>query len=295
MSRKRKSYFKRWIVFGVIVIALAAASIYLFQPKEVYQSITAKTGDITTYYTFSGNVETKNRQTVISETMMQISEVNVKDGDIVKKGDVLFKTTTNENIEAKIEGEIVNLNMEENELIMAGIKLLEIVDFNDLKISVKVDEYDIIAFEKGRETTVKIGAINKEIKGTVSNISKEGNIINGVTYFPATINLEKNKGIMIGMSADVKLISNNAIGVVTLPMETIQFDENNKPFVLKKDQNNEIVKTQITTGINDGTKVEIKSGVSNGEEVFFKKAIATEDKGFPRGGPPRSNNARGEA
>jgi Na+-transporting NADH:ubiquinone oxidoreductase subunit NqrF len=35
-------------------------------------------------YSFSGNVETKNRQTVVSEKMMQISDIKVKEGDKVK-------------------------------------------------------------------------------------------------------------------------------------------------------------------------------------------------------------------
>ena len=65
-------------------------------------------------------------------------------------------------------------------------------------------------------------------------MSKEGQIVNGVTFFTATIDLEKDDSVKIGMSAEVKLVNSNATGVVTLPMKAIQFDDNNSPYVLKK-------------------------------------------------------------
>ena len=114
--------------------------------------------------------------------VMQVSEIKVKEGDIVKEGDVLIAVIPWEEIKAKIDGEISNINVEENQQVMAGVKLMEIVDYEHLEINVKVDEYDIGALEKGKEATVKIGAINKEIKGTISSISKEGQIVSRIVH-----------------------------------------------------------------------------------------------------------------
>ncbi|MPM50847.1 hypothetical protein SDC9_97593 [bioreactor metagenome] len=150
------------------------------------------------------------------------------------------------------------------------------------------------ALAKGKETAVNIGALDKEIKGTISSISKEGQITNGVTYFMATIDLEKDESIKIGMSAEVTLLNSSAAGVVTLPMTVIQFDENNKPFVLKKDENGAPVKTEITTGINDGTIVEIKSGVKAGETILYQKVAATtQGMGFTGGDANTSGTSGG--
>ena len=285
MSAKRRPKAKKWIPLGIIaIIVVGVAASFLTRPASTsYESVVAKIVDITTYNSFSGNVETKNRQTVTSEKVMQVSEIKVKEGDLVNEGAVLIKTTSGDEIKSKISGEIVNIMVEENAQVMAGIKLLEVVDYNNLEIKVKVDEYDIAAVEKGKETTVKIGAINKEIKGTISSMSKEGQIMNGVTFFTATIDLGKDESLKIGMSAEVKLISNKVTGVVTLPMTVIQFDASNKPYVLKKDEKGAGVKTEITTGINDGTTVEVKSGVLSGETILYTKATATQGMGFPRG------------
>jgi len=290
MNAKRNSKRKKLIVISIITIAVVGiAATLIMRPKTTaYESVDAKVSDITNYYSFSGNVETKNRQTVMSEKVMQISKINVNEGDIVEVGAVLFTTTTGDEIKSKISGEVMNVTATENAQVMAGTKLLEIVDYNNLEIKVKVDEYDIAALVTGKETTVKIGAINKDIKGVVSSMSKEGQIVNGVTFFTATIDLEKDDTVKIGMSAEVKLINSNATGVVTLPMKAIQFDDNNNPYVLKKGEKNAAVKTEITTGINDGTTVEIKSGVSSEETILYTKAVKAATTGM---GAARSSSS----
>lgn len=290
MSIKRKSKRKKWIALGIITVAIVAAITFLVRPTPtLYERVVAETGDITTYHSFSGNVSAKNRQAVTSEKIMQVSEIKVKEEERVKEGAVLIKTTAGDEIKAKINGEIVNINVEENTQVIAGTGLLEIVDFDNLEIRVKVDEYDIAALEKDKECIVKIGALNKEIKGRISSMSKEGQIMNGVTFFTATVDLAKDESVKIGMSAEVKLISNQASGVVILPMTAIQFNDNNMPYVLKRDEKDAVVKTEITTGINNGTKVEVKSGVLSGEVILYKKAAEPGGMDFSRTGAHRSD------
>ncbi|AFQ44373.1 efflux RND transporter periplasmic adaptor subunit [Desulfosporosinus meridiei] len=290
--KKHKSKVK-WIILGLVAVAVTVGGItFLKEPTELpYESVVAQTGDLTTYYSFTGNVETTDRQTVTSEKMMQISEIKVKEGDLVKEGTVLIRTTAGEDIKSKIQGEIVNINIEEKAQVMAGTKLLEVVDYNNLQIKVKVDEYDLTAIEKGKEATIKFGAINKEIKGNISSISKEGQIINGVTFFTAIIDLEDDESVRIGMSAEVKIISNQVSGIVTLPITAVQFDENNKPYVLKKDESGTVTRAEIATGINDGIVVEVKSGLESGETVYYTKTAAKEGTKFPSGG---MNNTGGD-
>lgn len=290
MSVKKKSKKKKWITIAVVaVVVIAAASMILHPKKPSYESATAATGDITTYYTFSGNIETKNRQTVMADRAMQIKEIYYSEGDKVDDGDVLIKTTMGQRIKAKIDGVVTNINVEEDSQVMAGTALLEVVDNNNLKINVKVDEYDTTVLTAGKKVTVNISAIDKKVTGTVKSMSVQGQTQNGVTYFTAVIDLAKDSQVKIGMSAEVKVVGDEAKGVVTLPMTAILFDDNNNPYVLKKDDKGKIVNTPITTGINDGTVVEIKSGVANGETVYYPSTSKSTNTGFGR----RSNNASG--
>lgn len=293
MSTRRKSKKGKWITISIVLLVVVGliTAIALRPKKTVYESIVAKTADITTYYSFSGNIETKNRQTVISDKVMQISTINVKEGDLVKEGDVLVKSSTGEEIKAKIAGEIVNLNVEENAQVMSGMKLMEIVDYDNLQVSVKVDEYDLKAVAVGKETTVKISALGTEIKGTIASVSKEGQTLNGVTFFVTTIDLEKNDALKVGMSTEVTMLSEKATGVVTLPIKAILFDNDNNPYVLIKGEKGLPVQTPVTTGINDGTSVEIKSGVSSGESVLLTSTATTNAGLF--GGRANTGNTGG--
>lgn len=273
MKIKEITRLKKTIIFStIIIIAALLIGSYLMKRAYVkYESIMAKTGDITTYFSFSGNVESKNRQILISEKQMQVSVIHVKEGDMVKQGDVLLTTSLGEELKAKIDGEVVKIYVEEGGLYTSGRSLMDIVDFDNLQISVKVDEYELEAVTKGKETIVDIGALDKKIKGVISSVSKVGQTINGVTFFTAEIELESDPTVLIGMSAEVRIKNQSVENAVTLPVTVIQFDDYNKPYVLKSGRAaNSTVKQEIEIGINDGTMVEIKSGVQSGEVVLFK-------------------------
>ncbi|HEX2926267.1 MAG TPA: HlyD family efflux transporter periplasmic adaptor subunit [Ruminiclostridium sp.] len=271
MLPRKKSGAGKWIVFITIVLLIAGAIILFYSRRDskAYESVKAEISDITTYRSFSGNIEAKHRQTIISEKVMQVSEIYVKEGDAVKNGDVLAKTTSGDRLTADIDGEVASIGVDQNAVVMSGAKLMEIVDYSNLEVKVRVDEYDIGSLKKGKAATVKIGALNKEIKGKISDVSSEGVVTNGVTYFTSTIDLNKDPALKVGMSAEVKLIDNTAKGVVTIPMSVVQFDDNNTPYVLKDSEKGRPVRTNIVTGINNGTVVEVKKGITDGETVLY--------------------------
>ena len=43
------------------------------------------------------------------------------------------------------------INVQENKQVMPGTLLIEIVDYNELKVVFKVDEYDVNALSTGKE------------------------------------------------------------------------------------------------------------------------------------------------
>ncbi len=278
MVKKKKSTVRNWAV-SILILVIVAVIVYVFLTKKNttnYEEVEAKVGNLITYYTFSGNITAKNRESVISEKLMQVSEIKVKNGDLVNEGDELIVTSTGDTIAAKISGEVQGLNVEENATVMAGVKLMDIVDYNNLQISVKVDEYDLPAVEVGKETKVKINALNKEINGTISDVSKNGTTLNGVTFFEADIDLQEDSSLKLGMSAEVKLLNSKADNVVILPMSAIQFNTDNTAYVLKEGKNGRPEKIDITTGINDGNSVEIKTGVVNGEKILYTNDSLTD-------------------
>ena len=97
-TKAKKKLRRRVIVIVVLVLLIGAAvTLFLLRPKDAaFTEEKAKSGDITTYYSFSGNIEAKERQSILADKVMQIKTLKVKEGDTVKKDDVLA-----ENIEGR--------------------------------------------------------------------------------------------------------------------------------------------------------------------------------------------------
>lgn len=205
---KQKNKGIKWILGIVVLISIGTLAFTRVRAsKEVVgEEMEAKKGNISTYYSFSGSIEAKNRQTIFADGAMQIKEFKVKPGDMVKKDDILYKTNRGVNVKSEIDGEILDIFVEEDEQLMPGTKIIEIVDYKDLQLKVKVDEYDLKAIKKGIVANVTIHAINKDFQGTVTDVAKEGTNMNGVTFFNTTISIENQGDILVGMSAEAKVL-----------------------------------------------------------------------------------------
>jgi multidrug efflux pump subunit AcrA (membrane-fusion protein) len=267
----RAQRVKKWILLCLAAAAIAEfAAVFLLRPAPAaYDSVQARLGGITTYYTFSGNVRAKKRQTVVSGRMMQIADVHVSEGDRVAEGDALLTSTDGETIAAKISGEVSEIRVESGDQVISGKTLMQIIDSSRLEIRVNVDEYDLPALKVGDTADVIISATGKRLTGAIAGISSEGIRAGEVTYFTATITVENDNTVKSGMSAEVRVVHRAAQNVVVLPMAALRFDADNTPYVLLAGKNGAPVKTRVTVGINDGNMAEIKKGLLPGAVVCY--------------------------
>jgi multidrug efflux pump subunit AcrA (membrane-fusion protein) len=296
MSAKKKSSKKAviWSVIGVILIAVIL--LFVFRPKNAnMDQVTAQKGNITTYYTFSGSVEAKNKETIYADKAMQIKEIKVAVGQAVNKDDILLTTVSGEQIKAPITGVISNSYAEVNAQSMPGAKLLDIVDYSNLQLKVQVDEYDISAISVNKDATITINSLSKDVSGKIVDISKEGTYMNGVTYFTATVSIPNDPSILVGLSADAKVLNQSVTDVVTLPMTAIQFNSDNSPYVYMKNGKRLTKKVDLTLGINDGTTVEIKSGIVANDIVLVPQKTATTTFGGMQRGSNKNANSQNTA
>lgn len=276
MHTKKK---KKWVILGIVLLIIIGLIIFFVtRPKnQEFEEVKAETGDITTYYSFSGNVESKEKQSVLADKMMQISSIHVQEGDAVQKDDILMETTAGEQIKAEIDGEVTKLYVEESSPVTAGSQLIDLVNYNDLQVTVKVDEYDVKAVQEGKEVTVSIGALdNKEVTGTISKVSRQAVMANGLSYFTASVDLPQDEEILVGMSAEVEMVNQQVSGVTTLDMDALQFDSYNNPYVYYWNDQGKVDTKPVEVGINDGSVVEIMEGLQQEETVLVPKKSGME-------------------
>lgn len=287
VNGKKKS--SKWVAFLVIIVliiggVMVASNSLKGSITDNFYETKASKETIETYYTFSGSVGSKDSQIVMAQKIMQISKINVAEGDKIKKDTVLFETSDGFEVKAKIAGNVSKIYVSKDQQVMAGAQLCDIYDFENLEVNVKVDEYDIDSVSVNKKVDVTIAALDKTISGTVAKLSNTAANQNGVAYFTATIDLDKDSDIKIGMTAEAKILNKQAKEVITLPLKAVLFDENDKPYIYVLSESNGKtsipIQKAIEIGLDDGKTIEIKSGLTDGQKVLYPKSGTQDNGGF---------------
>ncbi len=276
---------KRGTVLLIALVAVVAiGGTVLFQGGKAdseYIEEAARTGSISTYYSFSGAVEVKHSQDIQAPAPATVRELYVKKGDRVAKEDRLLRLSTGETVKAGIAGEVANLPVEKDDDVQAGTPLISIVDFDDMEIRVKVDEFDVSAVTVGKAVLVTVNALDRTFETVVTDLDKQATRSGDVSYYMATLALEEEiEGLLPGMQVDTRVLNAQVENVTTLSMKALQFDGYNQPYVLMRD-GRATKNVAVTVGVNDGVNVEIVSGLRSGD-VALVSAKAGE-QGFMRG------------
>ena len=148
-----------------------------------------------------------------------ILKLHVKDGDKVKRGDLLFETVTGEfdglyatsnEIVSDVGGIIASVDTAAGKTVSKGDTLLTVYTMDSLQIEISVNEYDLVSIHEG--DTVKLSFNYDEnntlqLQGKVSMISHLSNSESGSeANYPAYIDFTPNENIRIGMTVSVSTI-----------------------------------------------------------------------------------------
>ncbi|QOX64903.1 efflux RND transporter periplasmic adaptor subunit [Anoxybacterium hadale] len=169
---------------------------------------------------------------------------------------------------AEVSGEVAKTYVKENESIIPGTAIMDIVNYDDLEIIVKVDEYDLSAVSEGMEVSVYLESINKTVTGTISEIARGASVTNGVSYFNTTVKLPQDSDLRVGLSAEVKAAAQSVKDAVTVPVAAVLYEGSNA-YVQRYDEKGKLQKLPVTVGISNGVDIEIKEGLKEGDSVIY--------------------------
>jgi len=171
---------------------------------------------------------------------------------------------------AEISGEVSRIYVRENESLSIGTRIMDIIDYDNLEVEIKVDEYDLSAITVGKEADVHIVALGKHLTGTVSEIAREASVESGVSYFNATVVLPPDNELRIGLTAEIRIVTQRAENVISLPMAAVSYDFTGA-YVQIYGQDGRIEQKAVVVGINNGRLIEIREGVSDGDLVLLSE------------------------
>jgi len=241
-----------------------------------------------------------NKQVVISKTGGTVQSISVKEDQKVNSGALLVQMknesivraeeSTNIGMETSkdqinlassqldyykitspISGVLSTVNFQVGDTINPGAVVSEVINPNNMKFDISVDEIDIAKIAPGQSASITAEAIPSTIdvpvKGQVEGVSPKGVSVNGVTSYLVTIQVKSNFNLFRGgmnVNAGVQVISKQS--VLYVPVDAITND-NGKSYVFLK--GNTGTHTLVELGIKNDKYVEVKSGLNEGDEVVL--------------------------
>lgn len=267
---RRKTRLLWAALLSVVLAGLVLLVALSRSPDDGYIQQTALTGDLTTYYSFSGSVIAPERMVSVAEDPLTISQLYYREGDRVEKGEAVLKTSDGRVYRAGMDGELWGLTLSKGQTVPAGQTLFSVVDYQDLRIRIQVDEQDVAALSLDQPVRVSIHALGLTQDGRISRIAREASGQGGVPYFEVEVVLSQlPAGLLAGMSAEVKLENQSVTDGVLLPVKALQTDDQNRPYVYYVNEKGRMDAKYVTVGISDGIYAQIQQGVTPGETVYF--------------------------
>ncbi|MBR1585872.1 MAG: HlyD family efflux transporter periplasmic adaptor subunit [Clostridia bacterium] len=281
-SKKPRHILRKIILTLVLIVALGLGGLYAYDKLQqeytvTYDTYTATVGTISNSLSFSGTLQLIDSKTYTVSSSTGVRALYVTEGQAVKKGDRLLTLTNGKTFTADFDGRVNVINVAVGDDVSNGEELLQIADFDHLKVSIRVDEYDISDVTVGESCRITTTATDQEYESTIASINYISSSTGSVAYYTATSYVDVRDGIYPGMQVTVTIPQEEASNVVILKMDALSFDETNRAFVYQMGAGEELTPVYVETGVSNGNYVEIKSGLQANDTVYVaaKSAAAS--------------------
>ena len=279
-AKRRKKILRR-IILLVFLLALLGALGYVGYNRlkaeytVTYQEYTATTGTISNSLSFSGTLQAVNNKTYTASGSSTVRNIYVSVGDDVKAGDKLLRLASGQTLTADFDGRVNQLPVSEGGEVASGDTLVQLVDFTHMKVSVRVDEYDISDVRAGDACRVTTTATENTFDSVIDNINYVSSSSGSVAYYTAIAYVDVEGGVYPGMQVTVTIPQEEASNVVILKEDALSFDRTNQAFVYMQDADGQLNEVYVKTGVSNGNYVEITEGLRSGDTVYVEVETET--------------------
>ena len=272
--------WKKIIGWLIALAALGFIGFSVFGPKEkakapTVETTTVKEENIVETLSTTGTLQPNATQNGFGTGL--VSEVNFAVGDKVAKDDVIVRYLDGTTITATIDGTITALDVKKDQVDLntqTGQPSVTIDDLGNLKVAILLSKSDANLVKVDQPVTLTSG--NTTYTGKVSALDPVATTTTGATgattALGGTITFDTPPtGLFAGFEIDADITTNTAENALTMPIETLVYDKENKPYVYIV-KNDKAKKVEIETGIQSDTKVQIIKGLEKGQKVIISPA-----------------------
>lgn len=185
--------------------------------------------------------------------------------DVSRLEDDLARTT----VRAPFSGVVVEEHIAEGEWLSAGGAVVELVDFEDLEVTVDVPESYFAGVRVGGTAPVRIESLaGMEVEGSVRAIVPRAST--QARAFPAKISITNTEGrIGVGMLATVELPVGEPVASVVVPKDAV-VSQGNLRVVLRVGAENRVERVVVNAGSAQGGWVAVEGDIVAGDQVITR-------------------------
>ena len=205
-----------------------------------------------------------------------INAKNAYEGDLIslQSYDVSDKT----NIKSPIAGTVTRVNVSIGQYantLKDSEPMFVVEDLANLKMNVKISEYDISKIKVGQKVTITAEMLgNQSVTGVISQISPTGELKDASsTEMVIPVKIDVNKGtsnLIAGVTAKARIQIQKRENVIALPIDSVMQDPSTGKSYVMKVEGTKLKKVPVTIGIEGDFTVEMVSGnLKKGDQVVL--------------------------
>lgn len=154
-------------------------------------------------------------------------------------------------------------------------QILTLYPQKQMTVTISVDETDILSLKEGQEAQVTVSSVSDDaFTGSVTSISKVADTSTGVTRYSAEVTLDREEGMLVGMTADVDVRIEGTENALIIPVDALH--QNSASYYVytgyDEEQKRYTGRTDVTIGMQNDDYVEITSGLNEGDTVYYTEA-----------------------
>ncbi|HYE09952.1 MAG TPA: HlyD family efflux transporter periplasmic adaptor subunit [Patescibacteria group bacterium] len=208
------------------------------------------------------------------------SQVESSKADIANIKSQIEKST----IKSSINGKIVQLDVQNNQYPTMENNTIAIYDLSKHKVKVQVSQYDAVTISKGQKSVIRVKGIDKEYKGTVTDIGDAAIITLEGTNKEPKVELEitldnPDDKVKVGYEADIDITLKESPSAIAVSFESVLEDKDGKKYIFLVDKNKAVQKF-VTTGLETDFDIQILEGIKVGDQ-YIKNPPTTLKDGDP--------------
>jgi HlyD family secretion protein len=177
-------------------------------------------------------------------------------------------TLDNATISSPIDGVVGTIGAYPGELAtsLPPVTEFQVVDPNDLRLDLDIDESDISHVQVGQDVNVAFDALpGRPFAGKVLSVAPSASVLSGVTTYQVKVSIPNPDGVKPGMTGRADIIYARRDNVLLVPNRAVRIDGDKR--VVGILQGDKVVPQTVTLGVSDDRSTEVLSGLKVGDLI----------------------------